>query len=142
MSADTELPIHAIDMIKSWIGRRDMNKSELARRLGVSHTWVSNRLAGSQGITLEELVKIARALDIEVEELLPKTAPTEAHRSGGLSPGSARVPSQPRTARLMEVAHRSGHAPPSPNRTNSDADNTAPIRHSRAPVRLCAGVTR
>lgn len=71
--------MHAIDMIKSWIGRRDINKSELARRLGVSHTWVTNRLAGHQEIGLAELERIAEALDVEIAELLPRTADRRAN---------------------------------------------------------------
>jgi DNA-binding Xre family transcriptional regulator len=98
--------MHAIDMIKSWIGRRDLNKSELARRLDVSHTWVSNRLAGNQELTLNELERIATALDVDVAELLPtrtlnKTLPTPPVRPTG--PRSQRV--------LLAPGHATGRHP-------------------------------
>jgi transcriptional regulator with XRE-family HTH domain len=62
----------AAEEIRAHIGRRNMNKSELARKLGVSHTWVTNRLAGHQQISLDELQQIAEALGVPVGDLLPR----------------------------------------------------------------------
>lgn len=140
MSNSETLSDRVAEEIRAMLARRRMSGRELARKLDVSSPWVSNRLTGHQEIGLAELERIAAALGVEVAALLP--APAEASRKGGLSPGSAHMSTRPRAARLMEVAHRGGHAPPSANRTNGDAANSAPIGHSRAPVRLCAGVTR
>jgi DNA-binding Xre family transcriptional regulator len=104
--SDTSLSMHAIDMIKSWIGRRDLNKSELARRLDVSHTWVSNRLAGNQELTLNELERIAAALDVDVAELLPTRTLNKTS-----SPPPVR-PSGPRSQRaLLAPGHTGGRHP-------------------------------
>lgn len=135
-----KLSTHVAEEIRVWMTRRRMSGERLARELGVSSAWISYRINGQVDLKLGELERIAAALEVEVAALLP--APAEAQRRSGLSPGSARVAARPRAARLMEVVHRGGHAPPSADRTNGDADNTAPISHSRAPVRLCAGVTR
>jgi DNA-binding Xre family transcriptional regulator len=97
--------MHAIDMIKSWIGRRDLNKSELARRLDVSHTWVSNRLAGNQELTLNELERIATALDVDVAELLPARADRRSHNKTSSPP-----PVRPTGPRSQRVLLAPGHA--------------------------------
>jgi DNA-binding Xre family transcriptional regulator len=102
--------MHAIDMIKSWIGRRDLNKSELARRLDVSHTWVSNRLAGNQELTLNELERIATALDVDVADLLPARADRRSHNKTS-SPPPVRT-TGPRSQRaLLAPGHATGRHP-------------------------------
>jgi len=72
MSTDTEMSARAAEEIRALLGRRGINKSELARRLNVSHTWVTNRLTGSQEIGVNELGKIAVILGVDVADLLPK----------------------------------------------------------------------
>lgn len=76
------------------LARKGMNKSELGRRLGVSHTWVTNRLAGHQEIGLNDLDRIASALDVPVSALLP--AAVRPNDRSGVSPVQA-TPT-PRTA--------------------------------------------
>lgn len=61
--------------IEVMLVRRRMNKSGLARKLGVSHTWVTNRLSGQQEIGLNELQRIAEVLEVDITDLLPR--PTE-----------------------------------------------------------------
>jgi transcriptional regulator with XRE-family HTH domain len=61
----------AAEEIRSMLGRKRVSGSELARRLGVSHTWVSYRLTGSQEIGLNDIYRIAEALDVDVYDLLP-----------------------------------------------------------------------
>jgi transcriptional regulator with XRE-family HTH domain len=56
------------------LARRGMNKSELARRLNVSHTWVTNRLTGYQDISLNDLERIAEVLGVTIADLLPRSA--------------------------------------------------------------------
>lgn len=87
--------------------RRRMNKSALARQLGVSHTWVTNRLSGQQEIGLNELQRIAAILDVEITDLLPRptpgrviaTVPTTSDRLNVHSDGSPERTTRKRPAR-------------------------------------------
>lgn len=108
MSDDYPLSQHVISEIKAWIGKRDMNKSELARRLGVSHTWVSNRLAGQQEIGIGELERIAAALEVEIGDLLPKPALTD-ERPGRRN--NERYSNAPRSAQLATTHPTPTHPP-------------------------------
>ena len=49
---------------------------ELAELLGVSRSWVSYRLRVEQTIDLDDLERIAAALDVPVSRLLPSQAVT------------------------------------------------------------------
>ena len=71
MSTQATLSVRVADEINAMLGRRRMAKSELARKLGVSHTWVTNRLAGTTPIDLNDLDRIARAIGVPVQSLLP-----------------------------------------------------------------------
>lgn len=48
----------------------EMSGRDLAIKLGVSPSWVSYRLSGKQEIGLDDLFRIAKALDVEVNELM------------------------------------------------------------------------
>lgn len=51
----------------------DISKAELARRLGKSRQYITKILQGTANFTLDSLVRIARALDCELEfRLSPK----------------------------------------------------------------------
>jgi transcriptional regulator with XRE-family HTH domain len=69
-SSDT-LSEQVAEEIRAMLGRKRVTGRELARRLGVSQPWVSQRLTGHQEIGLNDLERIADALDVEVAELLP-----------------------------------------------------------------------
>lgn len=98
----------------------DMSGRDLAGKLGVSPSWVSYRLSGKQEIGLDDLFRIANALDVELPELLTPEilaraaeAPrsTHVHPGGGQPNGGladlnlSRPPAdrsaQPRRARLI-----------------------------------------
>lgn len=53
------------------MGRRELNQADVARRLGENEMWVYRRIRGKQQITLADMHRIAKALDIGVHELLP-----------------------------------------------------------------------
>src|SRR5690606_22378013 len=59
--------------IRARLARQRLSGRELARRLGVSASWVSYRLTGSQPIDLNDLERIAKALGVSVRQLLPST---------------------------------------------------------------------
>jgi transcriptional regulator with XRE-family HTH domain len=69
-SSDT-LSEQVAEEIRAMLGRKRVTGRELARRLGVSQPWVSQRLTGHQEIGLNDLERIANALEVEVAELLP-----------------------------------------------------------------------
>lgn len=48
----------------------EMSGRDLAGKLGVSPSWVSYRLSGKQEIGLDDLFAIAKALDLDVSELM------------------------------------------------------------------------
>lgn len=102
MNTDVDLSARAADEIMAWLGRRRMSKSQLARHLGVSHTWVTNRINGSQEIGLNELQRIAAALNVEIGELIPQrsgrlitTADAQAEPRAGTNAHSTRPAERP-----------------------------------------------
>jgi transcriptional regulator with XRE-family HTH domain len=80
MRAEQTLSTEVASAIKRELGGQDLNKSELARRLGVSHTWVTNRLAGHLEIGLNELQRIATALQVPITDLLPREVAGQLNR--------------------------------------------------------------
>src|SRR5512142_1169877 len=58
--------------IRAWMGRRRMTGATLSSKLGVSPAWVSYRLSGRQEIGLNDLQRIADALDVAAVNLLPR----------------------------------------------------------------------
>jgi transcriptional regulator with XRE-family HTH domain len=69
--AERPLSAHVAEEIRALMGRRDINKTELARRLGVSDMWVGRRLRGKLPIDLDDLQRIAVVLGVDVYDLLP-----------------------------------------------------------------------
>jgi len=60
-----------IEEILGLMGRRRINKAELARRLGTKEDWVGRRLNGRQDFALEDLQRIAAVLGVSVADLFP-----------------------------------------------------------------------
>lgn len=58
--------------IRAWLGRRRMSQAQLARSLGVSQMWVSDRLRGQQEIGLTDVERIAGVLGVRVVDLFPR----------------------------------------------------------------------
>ncbi|PZM88676.1 MAG: hypothetical protein DIU79_16495 [Actinobacteria bacterium] len=58
--------------IRALLARRRMSGRELARQLGVSPSWVSYRLTGTQPIDLNDLDAIAQVLGVGIVDLLPR----------------------------------------------------------------------
>jgi transcriptional regulator with XRE-family HTH domain len=57
--------------IRATMGRLDVRQSELARRMGETDQWMSMRLKGRTPIDINELSRIAKALEVGVHDLLP-----------------------------------------------------------------------
>jgi transcriptional regulator with XRE-family HTH domain len=71
MSETYSLSEYVTAEIRAMMARRRVSGRQLAATLGVSQTWMSTRLAGSTPIDLNDLDKMARALNVEVVDLLP-----------------------------------------------------------------------
>lgn len=54
------------------MGRLNVNRAELSRRLRVEDSWVGKRLNGRTEISLSDFQKIADALDVDIHDLLPR----------------------------------------------------------------------
>ena len=54
------------------MARRRMSGRQLATELAVSPSWVNYRLTGKQPIDLNDLARIAKALEVTVSNLLPR----------------------------------------------------------------------
>lgn len=74
---------HVAAEIKAWMGRLDVRQTELARRLGQNDTWLSTRLRGSTPIDLNELQRIADALEVKIVDLLPRESDGHTLRYDG-----------------------------------------------------------
>jgi len=68
------LSAHVAEEIRALMGRREINKTELARRLGVSDMWVGRRLRRQLPFDLDDLQKIATVLGVTVSDLLPRNS--------------------------------------------------------------------
>ena len=65
--------IDVAEQISLAMKRRDVNKAKLARLLGKSRAYVTQILQGDANFTIESLVKIARALECELDlKITPK----------------------------------------------------------------------
>lgn len=136
------------------LARRRVSGRELARRLGVSSPWVSNRLTGHLEIGLDELQRIADALEVDVADLLPRRVYRDGRRTGegGIMSPSSHAPLDPTTAghpvdprpavrRRSAAQSASGHEPgPGSSGHRVDPRRTARQRQGR-PIWTTGGVT-
>jgi len=53
-----------------------ITKAELARRMGISRSTVSEMLGGDNNFTIKTLAKLAKALDMSIEEIVAYKRPT------------------------------------------------------------------
>lgn len=56
--------------VKSWLGRKSMKQSELAKILGISQGSTSEKLRGKIAFSINDLVLISAALEISLADLL------------------------------------------------------------------------
>lgn len=115
---------HAAEEVRALLGRRRISATELARRLGVSQTYVWRRLSGETAFDLDDLEKIAAVLNVEAVELMPR-----ANEGRVLPVGAGRADDQGRgiTIRKFGLTNRpglNGH----PKRTQPDPSTRRPAR--------------
>lgn len=124
--------------IRAMLGRRRVSGRELARRLNVSSSWVNYRLTGAQPIDVNDLQRIAVALDVTVLDLLPRDVRSQAtvtqpeqdfrevtrtrppgHPAGSTRPPTARRP-QRRTSQPVPLYGTASQAHPNSWSESSD----------------------
>lgn len=108
--------------IRALMARRRASGRDLAGKLGVSPSWISYRLSGKQPIDVNDLMLIARALGVEVHELLPPPEiakgaadPRTTHRYADVSDKSPMH--MPRQRGNRPPGHPSGSTTPGVART-------------------------
>lgn len=125
MATQTPLTELVASEVRALMGRQDVNKSELARRLETTHTWVSTRVRGEVPIDLNDLQRIADALSVTVADLLPSTIragkTTERYPS---APERAPLPTKPATRVLSPRRPPNGR----PERGSRDPGRPALLR--------------
>lgn len=110
--------------------RKQLSASELARRLGVSQPYISRRLTGETAINVDELDRIARALEVPVVALLPREVTAQRERGVNEPYGDPATNARP----LHPVAvHRTPISRPRPSRPASalTPDDDRPARLSQ-----------
>lgn len=115
------LRVAVSEEVRVAMARRRINGVELARRLGVSQAWVSRRLSAETPFDVDDLERIARALDVEPAALIPRServtywypdAPDQpiADPSQPASPAAPRHRVNPRP-RIIRRRPASGYGP-------------------------------
>jgi transcriptional regulator with XRE-family HTH domain len=145
MSNSETLSAQVAEEIRAMLARRRVSGRELARRLAVSSPWVSNRLTGHQEIGLNDLERIADALDVEVAELLPlddqpaERVLTRRRRLPGSYPiaAAAATPTQPDSHHIRPSVRPAGSPRgmsrvPAP--TTTSISRPARLSHPPAPA--------
>ena len=98
------------EQVRKWRKYRNLRQGELEERAGLSHNTVSRIETGSVSPRLETVERLARAMDLSVEELQFKTPPDRAADSvsEGVQLLLARLEALPPDKRkgLLDVFHR------------------------------------
>lgn len=81
--------------IRALLARRRMSGRALATQLGVSPSWVSYRLTGTQPIDLNDLQRIAAALDIDAIALMPRGVVNGGGATGQTTVPTVELPKRP-----------------------------------------------
>lgn len=58
--------------IQSLMFRRRINQKQLSDAIGIGQSTVSAKLRGKVGFSISDLIKVARVLDVDAGELLPR----------------------------------------------------------------------
>jgi transcriptional regulator with XRE-family HTH domain len=122
--------------IRVQLARRNITATELARRAGMTQRSISRRITGEKAIDMDDLEKIAKALDVPITALLP--TPTAARKPSASSVQLHRT--QPMLIRTAETAP--GHTtptlanPPSMTPIVRPTEHPATTTRNSRPVRL------
>lgn len=126
MGISDSLSEKVADEIRVALVRRRMSAKRLAEAVGVSQSAMSARLTGTTPIDLDELERIAQALEVDLADLLPHTA--AAPESTSTATGQ-RVLRRDQRRSSYYAAPPTRPTPTRPSRTTrrgSDIDATRP----------------
>lgn len=148
--SDRPLSVQIAAEIRKQLFLRDMTATQLGQQAGMTQPYISRRLTGATAFDVDDLQRIAEALDVQVADLLPQHTRTTSDRPGRRLTGSSPQPAdRPRStsAILSRSAHVRREPQPEddhdiPLATGGYRDTTADIGLERRPVRLCGGSTR
>lgn len=121
--------------VRAELGRQNLTRADLARRMGVSQMWMSDRMTGKVAINVYELLLFASALDLHVTDLLPRdllyAGPTprwgEMRRFWVAEPGSRRGGNATRGFDPRVVARVPGAGADGENRATGPVRKTRPL---------------
>ena len=108
--------------IRVEMARQDIRQSQLARRLGENDTWLSVRLRGRQEIGVNDLARIATALDVEIHSLLPAGQMANTLRNHGVT---KKARSERRST--VRTPHAATRPPARPGKTSPKANTRRPV---------------
>lgn len=74
MSTPTEVREYIAGEVRAAMGRREINKTALAKSLGLSIQTVSESLAGRRAFSTDELATICELLAVDFLDLFPPTS--------------------------------------------------------------------
>lgn len=107
--------------IRSLLGYRDMKPSELARRIGQNDQWMHVRLKGKVPLNLNDMHRIANALDVPVGKLMPPpdvaASAAEPRANAHYFGLTVRTTDQARPRDNRPISHPMAAAPTGPGRT-------------------------
>lgn len=121
---ESDLASDVIIEISAMIGRRRMNQAALARALDVKPMWVSDRMTGRVRLTLDDLARIADALNVGIVDLLPRDRrmPTLTLADSPSVTGTWAWPEHPIVAGAVRIPQQRRpleHGPPDRSRKTS-----------------------
>lgn len=64
--------------VRAQAARKSLSHQEVADRAGIARSTFANKAAGKSGFSVEELVRVARAIDVPTSVLLAAAIETEA----------------------------------------------------------------
>src|SRR5690554_3238681 len=68
---DATLNERVAEEIRVMLARKRITATELARKAGMTQRSISRRITGEKTIDMHDLERIARALDVDIHDLLP-----------------------------------------------------------------------
>jgi len=133
--SESTLNERVAEEIRVLLARRNITASELARRIGMTQRSMSRRITGEKAIDVDDLGRIAEALDVPIADLLPQGVSRKSNLPSLTSP-------RPATVATRTAEARPGHATPAltdpPIRTTIRPADRQPATtdRNRRPVRL------
>jgi len=111
----TTLNEAVLEEIRALLARRRMTARQLAGALGEHEVWLSRRMTGRQLLDLNELQRIAAALEVDLAALLPPVGEvTRREVAAGLASGTVRPPDRrPSSYPATHSGYPGTHLPPS-----------------------------